>query len=178
MWNLYRHSIHVSVYIFNTVELLLIWLYSLLSIVLGLCVCVDFLAINQHVLIVPTIFHLIAITYPFMTSSAIMLFHSYYGDVNQVHTFMKGVGGKVQGTRPCFWWKGRTTAGSTGIQGTRPGAGSFGTELWTCCRLYAPRLTFPLAAFNKVTNGSPALCAIRYCPSSNLQNEMKSLRVC
>lgn len=84
----------------------------------------------------------------------------------------------MQGTRPCFLWKGRHTAGSTGIQGTRLEAGGFGTELWTCCRLYAPRLTFPLAAFNKVTNGSPALCAIRYCPSSNLQNQMKSVRVC
>lgn len=86
----------------------------------------------------------------------------------QTHTF----GGKVQGTRQCAWWNGRTTRGSRGIHGTRPEAGGCGTEPWSCWRLYAPRLTFPGAAsFNKVTKGSPALCAIRYRPSSNLQKE-------
>lgn len=116
----------------------------------------------------------------FITSNAIrysFTFPSINTVTMVVHT-SKGFNGKVQGTRPCFWWKGRTTAGSTGIQGTRLGVGGCGTELWTCCRLYAPRLTFPLVAFNKVTNGSPALCAIRYRPSSNLHNHMKSLRVC
>lgn len=95
----------------------------------------------------------------------------------KAHTW-SGRMGKVHGTRPCALWKGRTTAGSTGIQGTRPEAGGCGTEPWCCCRSYAPRFTLPVAAFNKVTNGSPALCAIRYCPLSNLENQMKSTRVC
>lgn len=81
--------------------------------------------------------------------------------------FTMGVGGKVQGTRTCCWWKGKTTAGSTGIQGTKPKAGGCGTELWTWCRSYPPRFPFPCAALRMVTNGSPDLCAIRYRPSSN-----------
>lgn len=104
--------------------------------------------------------------------------HANCSHINKTHTIWKGFGGKMQGTRPCSWWKSRTTAGSTGIQGTGPEVGACGTELWIWCRLYAPRLTFPVAAFNKVTNGSPALCTIRYCPSSNLENQMKSQRAC
>lgn len=90
----------------------------------------------------------------------------------KAHTW-NGKMGKVHGTRPCALWKGRTTAGSTGIQGTRPEAGGCGTEPWCCCRSYAPRFTLPVATFNKVTNGSPALCAIRYCPLSNLENQIR-----
>lgn len=95
-----------------------------------------------------------------------------------IQTFTMGVGGKVQGTLPCCWWKGRTTAGSTGIQGTKPKAGGCGTELWAWCRSYPPRFPFPCAALRMVTNGSPDLCAIRYRPSSNLQKQTKSLRLC
>lgn len=67
---------------------------------------------------------------------------------------------------------------STGIQGTWLEAGGRGTELCTWCRLHVPRLAFPVAAFNKVTNGSPALCTIRYCPSSNLTPNEATEGVC
>lgn len=144
--------------------------------------------INVHFLTIWTTFHLIDIICPPMSSIVffkvlsintvwlIIYTHKYI--INILQLFTMGFGGKVQGTRPCFWWKGRTTAGSTGIQGTRLEVGGLGTELWICWRLYAPRVTFPLASLYKVTNGSPALCAIRYRPCSNLQNQIKPSRVC